>query len=708
MPNRRQQNSREIYGVAIIALGLLTALSLFEAAGWFGVYISRALQWAVGNSKYLLPLFLLIEGSLFFTKDPAENLEKASLGFALATLSMSVALHLSVSSGHAFEYSNLHGYGGIIGAAVSVGLKSLVGKIGSYVVVAAGVLISLIFVTGISYKELAGKALAFIKSRKKTVKKPVSQAKQLRSRPAIIEDASGSADETVIVPKPVPIIETKMTKAQAKQAAANQLEMVDDLNADGSTYRLPPVSLLKRSPAAKGGGRQSEKEQIAVLEQTLRDFDIEAVVERVVKGPTVTRYELQLASGIKVNRIVNLADDIALALASADIRVLAPIPGRSAVGIEVPNTCRELVTLGDIMHNVPTNQGSSLLVPIGKDITGQAVLASIGDMPHLLIAGATGSGKSVCVNGILMSLLLRARPDQVKLILIDPKRVELNLYNDIPHLLVPVVTGPKDAATVLSWAVGEMEARYQLMAEAKVRNITGYNEIVGQRFSDREPFPYIVIVIDELADLMMVAAGDVEDAICRLAQMARAVGIHLVVATQRPAANVITGQIKANIVCRIAFAVSSQVDSRVVLDANGAEKLVGKGDMLYQSQDSPKARRLQGAFVTEQEVELVVDFIKRQAKPEYKREILAEKKPKPEVEFTDDLFDEALEMVVTTGQASTSSLQRRLRVGYARAARLIDMLEQRGLVGPADGSKPRAVLITREEFEELRGVENIS
>lgn len=707
MPNRRKQNSREIYGVAIIALGLLVSLSLFQAAGWFGYYLLFGLKWAVGSARYILPVFLLVLGGLFFTKNPEESLEKTTLGFALLTLAATVALHLHVAEAQAFKPAYMWENGGVVGAAVSALLKRLVGLAGSYVLVAAGALVSLIFVTGISLREVTQKITAVIKSRRKVTqkeKKPAA-AKAMRPRAAVIDDSDSLDEETVIMPRPIPVPTVRISKAQEDQAALGQLAMVDDADANGSSYRLPPVSLLKRSPAVKGGGRQSEKDQIAVLEQTLRDFDIEAVVERVVKGPTVTRFELQLASGIKVNRIVSLADDIALALASADIRVLAPIPGRSAVGIEVPNAHRELVTLGDIMHNVPTNQGGPLLVPIGKDITGQAILASIGDMPHLLIAGATGSGKSVSVNGILMSILLRARPDQVKLILIDPKRVELNLYNDIPHLLVPVVTGPKDAAMVLGWAVGEMEARYQLMADAKVRNIAGYNEIVKERFSDREPFSFIVIVIDELADLMMVAAGDVEDAICRLAQMARAVGIHLVVATQRPAANIITGQIKANIICRIAFAVSSQVDSRVVLDANGAEKLVGKGDMLYQSQDSAKPRRLQGAFVTEQEVELVVDFIKKQAKPEYKREILAEKHVKAPIEYEDDLFDEALEMVVMTGQASTSSLQRRLRVGYARAARLVDMLEQRGLVGPPDGSKPRAVLITREELDELRGVE---
>lgn len=705
MPNRGTQNSREIYGVAIIALGLLVALSIFNAAGLIGDYLLIGLKWAIGSGRYLLPLFLLVLGALFFSKNPEEHLEKTTLGFVLLIVSVTVALHLRVAEKQIFAQELVWNNGGFIGASLALLLRNLIGLAGSYVVVGAGAIVSVLFVTGISLRRLGESAAGAWRARRQVSSaKAGSGAKAMKPRPAVIEDRSRPDDETVVMPKVIPMLAPRMTKAQENEAHIDQLEMVDDDLGDG--YRLPPMSLLKRSPAVKAAALKNEKDQVAVLEQTLRDFDVEAVVDKVVKGPTVTRFELQLASGVKVNRIVNLADDIALALASADIRVLAPIPGRSAVGIEVPNSNRELVTIGDILHSLPATQGSPLLAAIGKDITGQAILTSLGEMPHLLIAGATGSGKSVCVNGILMSIMMRTRPDQVKLILIDPKRIELNLYNDIPHLLVPVVTSPKEAAIALGWAVAEMEARFQLLAEAKVRNIDSYNEVVGERFSDREPLPYIVVVIDELADLMMVAAGDVEDAICRLAQMARAVGIHLVVATQRPSADIITGLIKANITCRIAFAVSSQVDSRVVLDANGAEKLVGKGDMLYLSPDSSKARRLQGAFVTENEVELVTGFCKKQGKPEYKREILEEKKSQHGFEeFEDNLFDEALEMIVNTQQASTSSLQRRLRIGYARAARLIDMMEQRGLVGPAEGSKPRAVLITREELDELRGVE---
>ncbi len=702
MPSRRRKNSREIFGVAIIALAILITLSLFQMAGLFGVYVLIGLKWVVGSGRYLAPIFLLVLGGLFFTKEPEDNLEQTTLGFSLLLFSFTVARHLSVSEAHAFKTSQVWEYGGILGATFSLIFRNLLGLAGSYVMVGAGVAASVLFVTGISLREVSTNILNSSRERnRKRQKKP--RAKVDERREVVIEDRSRSDEETVITQKPVVIESFEMTKTQEKEARPSQLELVDEEDNDGSSYRLPSSALLKRSKAAGKVALKNEKDQMAVLEKTLSNFDIDAKVDRVIKGPTVTRFELRLASGVKVNRSVNLADDIGMALAATDIRVLAPIPGRSAVGIEVPNSSREMVTLGDMLNGVPPKQGSPLLVAIGKDITGQAILSSIGEMPHLLIAGATGSGKSVCVNGILMSILLRARPDQVKLILIDPKRIELNLYNDIPHLLVPVVTSPKQAAVALGWAVAEMEARFQLLAEAKVRNIDSYNGVVEERFHDKEPLPYIVIVIDELADLMMVAAGDVEDAICRLAQMARAVGIHLVVATQRPSADIITGLIKANITCRIAFAVSSQVDSRVVLDANGAEKLIGKGDMLFQSPNSTKAQRLQGAFVTENEVDLVTGFAKKQGKPEYKREILEEKKSKPGgVDFEDDLFDEALDMIVNTQQASTSSLQRRLRVGYARAARLIDMLEQRGLVGPADGSKPRAILITKEELEDLR------
>ncbi|HEB12650.1 MAG TPA: DNA translocase FtsK, partial [Actinobacteria bacterium] len=392
MPSRRDKNSREIIGVAIIALAVLMVLSLFQAAGLFGVYVLDGLKWAVGSGRYFIPVFLFILGLLFFTKEPETSLEQTSLGFAVMIFSFTVARHLSVSEAHTFESIYIWEYGGLLGAAFSIVLRSIIGVAGSYVVVAAGALVSILFVTGVSLRDVFLKIVNYVKREGKRNPRPSSLRKDVKSA-AIDEGRSRADDETVIVPKPVPIPPIKMSKAQNHEAKADQLEFIDDDETDDSSYRLPPANLIKRSEPVKGKELNNEKEQAAVLEKTLRDFEIESKVDRVIKGPTVTRFELRLASGVKVNRIVNLADDIAMALASSDVRVLAPIPGKSAVGIEVPNSRRELVTIGDILNSVSPKQGSKLLVAIGKDITGQAVLSSIGDMPHLLIAGATGSGK---------------------------------------------------------------------------------------------------------------------------------------------------------------------------------------------------------------------------------------------------------------------------------------------------------------------------
>jgi len=686
---------REITGLLLLAAAFLLLLSFFASAGLVGDYLNLAGKWLFGAGRFLLPFYLGALAIIYFYHSKPEALESVAMGGGLIIIAVLVGTHLQLKQEDVFKTPLIFHYGGLIGAGLSGLLRLLIGVTGSYVLAVTGVLIGLVYLTGVSLTDVGSKVVNFWRARKKP--KPLKSA--TKPRPAVtIETTEPQTSSLDSYEEPTVLLEKPQLSEPKQEPSPLPLEVTSD-----GPYKLPPLNLLKRSAKSSAGIKRSDAEKVAVLEQTLRDFDVDAKVEKVVKGPTVTRFELQLASGVKVNRIVNLADDIALALASADVRVLAPIPGRSAVGIEVPNEHRELVTLGDILAAAPPEKFKSpLTVAIGKDITGQTVLADLSQMPHLLIAGATGSGKSVCLNAILISLLLKAKPEQVKLILIDPKRIELNLYNDIPHLLIPVVTNPKEAATALSWAVAEMEARFHLLADAKVRNINSYNEVVGQFEDGREPLPYIVVVIDELADLMMVAAGEVEDGICRLAQMARAVGIHLVVATQRPSADVITGLIKANITARIAFSVSSQVDSRVVLDCTGAEKLVGKGDMLFLSPESSKPRRLQGAFVTESEVELVTSYVKKQAKPEYKREILEEKKPKQEVDYEDPLFDEALELIVAIGQASTSLLQRRLRIGYARAARLMDIFEQRGLIGPQEGSKARPVLITAEELSELR------
>ncbi|MEI7026314.1 FtsK/SpoIIIE family DNA translocase [Paenibacillus sp. y28] len=470
-------------------------------------------------------------------------------------------------------------------------------------------------------------------------------------------------------------------------------------------YQMPSFSLLSKPPANKSGEHSDYKANARKLEATLESFGVRAKVLEVVRGPSVTRYEIQPDVGVKVSRIVSLTDDIALALAAKDIRMEAPIPGKSAIGIEVPNTEVSVVTMREVMESSAfLESNSKMTVVLGRDISGQAIVGNLARMPHLLVAGATGSGKSVCINGIITSVLYKAKPDEVKFLMIDPKMVELNVYNGIPHLLAPVVTDPRRASLALKKVVSEMEKRYELFSKSGTRNIEGYNSLIAERNDGTELLPFIVVIVDELADLMMVAAGDVEDAICRLAQMARAAGIHLIIATQRPSVDVITGVIKANIPSRIAFGVSSQVDSRTILDSVGAEKLLGRGDMLYLPVGASKPLRIQGAFLSDQEVESVVSFVKNQAEAEYREELV------PEIEETadtqdqveDELFDQAVQIILEAKQASVSLLQRRMRIGYTRAARLIDTMEARGIVGPYEGSKPREVLVTMEQYHHNR------
>ncbi|CAM4239002.1 DNA translocase FtsK [Paenibacillus tarimensis] len=467
-------------------------------------------------------------------------------------------------------------------------------------------------------------------------------------------------------------------------------------------YLLPPLGLLAKPQHGKSGPADTSDSK-RKLEMTLESFGVKAKVLDVVRGPAVTRYEVQPATGVKVSRIVSLTDDIALALAAKDIRMEAPIPGKSAIGIEVPNTEVSMVTMREVMETAAFQQApAKLSIAFGRDISGQPIVGNLARMPHLLVAGATGSGKSVCINGIITSILYKAAPDEVKFLMIDPKMVELNVYNGIPHLLAPVVTDPRRASLALKKIVVEMEKRYELFSKSSTRNIEGYNTLMKDNPS--AVLPYIVVIVDELADLMMVAAGDVEDAITRLAQMARAAGIHLIIATQRPSVDVITGVIKANIPSRIAFGVSSQVDSRTILDMVGAEKLLGRGDMLFLPVGMSKPIRVQGAFLSDQEVEAVVNFSREQAEAEYKEDLVPEieESAQGEQDDLDELFDQAVQIVVEAKQASVSLLQRRMRVGYTRAARLIDQMEAKGIVGPYEGSKPREVLMSIEQMQASR------
>ncbi|TDF98168.1 DNA translocase FtsK [Paenibacillus piri] len=466
-------------------------------------------------------------------------------------------------------------------------------------------------------------------------------------------------------------------------------------------YELPSLQLLAKPNLGKGADSLDYKAVARKLEATLESFGVRAKVLEVVRGPSVTRYEIQPDVGVKVSRIVSLTDDIALALAAKDIRMEAPIPGKSAIGIEVPNTEVSIVTMREVMESGAFQESSSKLsITFGRDISGQPIVGNLARMPHMLVAGATGSGKSVCINGIITSILYKAKPDEVKFLMIDPKMVELNVYNGIPHLLAPVVTDPRRASLALKKVVLEMEKRYELFSKSGTRNIEGYNTMLVDTQTGT-PLPYIVVIVDELADLMMVAANDVEDAICRLAQMARAAGIHLIIATQRPSVDVITGVIKANIPSRIAFGVSSQVDSRTILDMAGAEKLLGRGDMLYLPMGASKPIRVQGAFLSDNEVETVVGFVRTQGQANYVEDMVPQIEEQGEVpdQMEDELYDQAVQIILEAKQASVSLLQRRMRVGYTRAARLIDSMEAKGIVGPYEGSKPREVLVSLEQYQ---------
>jgi S-DNA-T family DNA segregation ATPase FtsK/SpoIIIE len=545
------------------------------------------------------------------------------------------------------------------------------------------------------------------------VGQPAAAAKEIDLRVEERDEAAALKAPPPVAPADLPGAGDAVQMAMTLQAKA------------GGAYTTPPETLLRQGHARPVDPRRLDETQ-KILEKTLEQFEVDAKVPRYTRGPTVTRYEVELGPATKVARVIGLSHDIAYALASPDVRIIAPIPGKSAIGIEVPNRDRELVTLGDILGKVgKSDERHPLTVALGKDIGGEPVLVNLAEMPHVLIAGSTGAGKSVCLNVLVTSLLMRNPPDEVRLILIDPKRVELTSYENVPHLITPVVTHPKRASEALAWAVREMELRLETLAIAGVRNIAAYNQgakegtlppLPSVSLDDdgrpdteqqRPTLPYIVVVIDELSDLMMVAPRDVEDAICRIAQMARAVGIHLVVATQRPSVDVVTGLIKANIPSRIAFMVASAQDSRVILDAGGADKLVGHGDMLYLPGGTSKPRRVQGAFITEKEVEAVVAYCKAQQQAAYQPGVVAEGRAASEDDDgeEDPLLTQAMEIVVRSGLGSTSMLQSKMKVGFSRARRIMDQLEERGVVGPSEGSKPRDVLMTVEELGQLRGRE---
>lgn len=525
-----------------------------------------------------------------------------------------------------------------------------------------------------------------------------------------VEEVQPVAEEMPAdVPVPEPAKTEATTSPEAQKEAAQQPAASAPAEPAEKPYVFPPISLLGRDPGnSSGSGILEQQKNGRKLEMTLKSFGVEARVINVSAGPTVTRYEVSPSQGVKVSKIVNLADDIALNLAASGIRIEAPIPGKAAVGIEVPNKETKSVYLRTVLESDAFRKHpSKLAFALGEDITGNPIVTDIAKMPHLLIAGATGSGKSVCINTLITSILYKADPKEVKLLLVDPKVVELSVYNGIPHLLIPVVTDPKKASAALNWAVREMLERYNDFAACGVRDIKGFNAMKEEKGEPEAKMPQIVIIIDELADLMMAAPGEVEDSICRLAQMARAAGMHLIIATQRPSVDVITGVIKANIPSRLAFAVSSGIDSRTILDMVGAEKLLGKGDMLFYPSGQSKPSRIQGAFVTDKEVEQIVDFLRKSSRPGYTQEMVDQitsvaKTASGPSEETDEFFEPAVDLILEKEKASVSMLQRQFRIGYNRAARLMDELERRGLVGPEEGSKPRKVLITRAQWEEMQ------
>ncbi|EAF3126464.1 DNA translocase FtsK, partial [Listeria monocytogenes] len=604
--------------------------------------------------------------------------------------------------------------GGMIGAAITSITYFLLDRLGTNLIAVLLIIYGFSLVSGISIRQFFSKIAEFVrylftKGKVATEKGKEVKAKRDKKKAEKIVDVE--PDEVIDVIEPLqeektpPIISNFSSKVEQEKAPVEEkispkeqdLEMFQQESFENEIYQLPPVDILA---PAKVTDQSKEYDQIKVnakkLEDTFESFGVKAKITQVHLGPAVTKYEVQPSVGVKVSKIVSLSDDIALALAAKDIRIEAPIPGKSAIGIEVANQNVAMVSLREVLENNPKNNpDEKLQIALGRDISGEAMMANLDKMPHLLVAGATGSGKSVCINGIITSILLRAKPHEVKMMMIDPKMVELNVYNGIPHLLAPVVTNSKKAAQALQKVVAEMERRYDLFSHTGTRNMQGYNDYVkkhNELNEEKQPeLPFIVVIVDELADLMMVASNDVEDAITRLAQMARAAGIHLIIATQRPSVDVITGVIKANIPSRIAFAVSSSIDSRTILDMGGAEKLLGRGDMLLLPVGSSKPTRIQGAFLSDAEVEDVVNYVISQQKAQYSEEMIPDDIPEVEGEVTDELYHEAVELVVEMQTASVSMLQRKFRIGYNRAARLIDEMEQRGVVGPHEGSKPRRV-----------------
>ena len=721
--SKRQTNTEkvlnnEIIGVIIIAFAVLTFFSLLGfQIGSLGTMVDKFLLYLLGKGSFLLVVFLLFLGIRFIFKEKQDIFAVNFVCTSLFFLNLLFLFHhyIAAINSELLPESLVDG-GGIISGFVIFASRKLFGIDGTWIFLIALSICLAIVSFKFSLKSTArqvGKSVQDIKNSTQSVQQGCLQNNTIFDYEKVWSsddlDRKSQNENIFIIPKEeAPLPKRKKNDKQEKQIEEFQINVTSS-----GHYSYPHFGLLNQPKTYLKSNEGEVQEQAAILEQTLADFRVSAKIINIVNGPAVTRFEVEPAPGVKVNRIAGLVDDLTMRLKISGIRIETSIPGKSAMGIEVPKKNASPVLFYDVVTAREfKDDKAKLAIALGKDITGKTIVSDISKMPHLLVAGSTGSGKSVCINTIVNSILFKATPEEVKFIMIDPKVVELSTYNGIPHLLVPVVTNAKKAASALFWAVEEMEKRYTLFAENGVREITRFNSI------NNEQLPYIIIIIDELADLMMVAPSDVEDAICRLAQKARAAGLHLILATQRPSVDVITGIIKANIPSRIAFAVSSQIDSRTILDSGGAEKLLGKGDMLYYPAGMSKPLRLQGAFISDEEIESIADYIKEQSLPvEYTESVteclLPSEKKKNGNSFTpqgelgiehDELLEQALELIMQTGQASTSMLQRRFRIGYTRAARLVDILEEHAIVGASTGtSKPREVLLTYEEAKKVLG-----
>jgi DNA segregation ATPase FtsK/SpoIIIE, S-DNA-T family len=695
----RGQQHPELIGLALLAVGLFLATILYLgwSGGMVGGWLADLFTGAIGAAAYVAPAAFVILGALMVGRSELIDLRPFRTGVAVASFGLLTTLGPP--------------HGGAIGRGLGKLFGLLLGATGTTILGALALVIGALLLSGAS-------AGALLRRSGHAVRRAHGKARRTRMSEALAEpapvvplrppdppvDAVHDFPDVVGEAQPPPLLVVPERAVEE----ADQPSLFDVTSEDAPPdYQLPDPGLLRRSPPAQERGGDVAERTAAALVQTLAHFGVDATIVGQISGPRVTRYELQLAPGTKVSKVAALKDDLSYALATTEIRILAPIPGKQAVGVELPNLSPNLVTLGDIFDDLPAT-ASSLAVWLGKDISGTAVWTDLARMPHLLIAGTTGSGKSGCINTILTSILLRSTPDEVRMILIDPKRIELGFYESIPHLLTPVVSSPKQAAAALANVVGEMERRYERLSALRARNLAEANRSLRQR---GEPtLPYLLVVIDELADLMMISPQEVEDAVIRLAQKSRAVGIHLVLATQRPSVDVITGMIKANVPSRIAFAVSSQTDSRVILDQAGAESLLGQGDMLFKPLGTSRLQRVQGAYVSEEEIALVVDRCRHQREQELDEsllevpEVFEEGTDGEDGDFDPDedpLLDKAIEIVVQTQTASVSLLQRRLRVGYTRAGRLIDMLERRGIISGYEGSKPRRVLVGEGDLDRI-------